>query len=74
MSVIELAELNERYVTNAEGQRIAVILDMEIYQKILAALEDMLETTLFDAATAGAGEAIPFEQAVTEIERDRPAE
>ncbi len=62
--------LNEQYIVDTEGRRVAVILDMEVYRKLLAAVEDAEETALFDSALAEVEEAVPFEQAVAEIERD----
>ncbi len=32
--------LNERYITDAEGNRIAVVLDLETYQQLIALLEE----------------------------------
>ena len=60
----------ERYVVDEKGNRIAVLLDMEEYRKLLEELEELEAIRAFDAATASEDEAIPFEQAVAEIEQN----
>jgi hypothetical protein len=44
---------------------------MEDYRKILEELETLASMRAYDAAKASGDEAIPFEEAVQEIERDR---
>lgn len=64
-------ELKERYVVDGTGSRIAVLLDIEEYQKVLDALEELEAISAYDEAKAGADEVIPFEQAIAEIESQR---
>lgn len=64
--------LKERYLIDEKGNRIGVFLEMEDYQKLLGELEELESIRAYDAATASGDEAVPFEQAVREIERDRP--
>lgn len=61
----------ECYVVDEKGNRIAVILDIADYQKLLEALEELESLRAYDAAKASGDEAIPFEQAVAEIERNQ---
>ena len=61
----------EKYVVDETGTRTGVILDIREYRKMLKDLEELEEVRAFDAAKASGDEAIPFEQAVEEIERDR---
>jgi len=61
----------EHYIVDEKGNRVAVLLDLEDYRKLLAELEELESIRAYDAAKASADEAIPFEQAVAEIERDR---
>jgi len=49
-----------------------VILDIVECQKLLEEAEELEAIRAYDAAKAAGDEAIPFEQAVREIERDRP--
>jgi uncharacterized protein (DUF433 family) len=57
-----MGALNERYVMDEEGTRVGVILDMDVYQKMLDDLEELESVRAYDAAKASADEAIPFEQ------------
>ncbi|MBI3329793.1 MAG: hypothetical protein HYZ81_24190 [Nitrospinae bacterium] len=63
--------LKERYVVDEHGNRVGVLLDIEDYHKLLAEAEEMESIRAYDAAKASGDEAIPFEQAVAEIERER---
>ena len=47
---------------------------MDFYRQWLTMIEEALETALFDAALAEAGDAVPFTEAVAEIDRDRSTE
>jgi len=60
-----------RFVVDDSGERTAVILDIVEYQKLLEEAEELEAIRAYDAAKAAGDEAIPFEQAVTEIEQDR---
>jgi len=66
-----MIEVKERYVVDENGVRIAVLLDIEHYQKLLAALEELESIRAYDEAKASGDELIPFEQAVQEIESQR---
>lgn len=61
----------ERYVVDAGGNRQAVILAVEEYQQLLEALEELNAIKAYDAAKSADDEAVPFEQAIAEIERLR---
>ena len=58
----------QRYVTDEQGNRTAVILDIESYQKMLEELEMLDAIRAYDEAMENPGEPIPFEQAIKEIE------
>jgi hypothetical protein len=63
---------SERYIVNDAGDRVAVIIDLADYLRVLEELEELESIRAYDAAKADPdAEAIPFEQAVREIERDR---
>ncbi|MEK6288139.1 MAG: hypothetical protein AABO57_20665 [Acidobacteriota bacterium] len=64
-------ELKERYVIDESGSRIAVLLDIEEYQKVLDALEELEAISAYDEAKAEPDEVITFEQAIAEIESQR---
>lgn len=61
----------ERYMVDEKGDRVAVLLDIEDYSKILEELEELESIRAYDAAKASKDEAVPFDQAVSEIERRR---
>ena len=63
--------LHERFVTDEDGKRTAILLDVEDYNKLLEELEELESIRAFDAAKSSGDEAIPFEQAVAEIEKQR---
>lgn len=66
-----MAALNERYVINENGERVSVLLDWDDYRRLLEDLEELEAIRAYDAAKASGDEAIPFEQAVEEIENKR---
>ena len=63
--------IDEQYVVDKNGDPVGVILDINIYRKILEELEELAAIRAYDAAKASGDEAIPFEQAIEEIERAR---
>ncbi|MDI6782098.1 MAG: hypothetical protein QME49_08365 [bacterium] len=63
--------LKERYVTDEGGHRMGVLLDMKSYRKILEEIEELESIRAYDSAKASGDVSIPFEQAVSEIDRNR---
>jgi PHD/YefM family antitoxin component YafN of YafNO toxin-antitoxin module len=61
----------EQYVVDENGKRTAVLLDVQYYQELLAALEEIESVRAYDEAKASNDEIIPFSQATDEIERQR---
>lgn len=61
----------KRFITDGAGNRVAVILDLHEYQQLLEALEELEDIRSYDEAKASKDEAIPFEQAIREIEQGR---
>lgn len=61
----------ERYLVDSAGNRVAVLLDLETYRRLLAAEEELEDIRAYDAAKAANDEAIPFDQALAEIEAER---
>jgi hypothetical protein len=62
----------ERFIVDENGQRIGVLLDIEDYQRLLEALEELEAIRAYDAAKSSGDEVLPLEQALAEIEKDRP--
>ena len=66
-----MSKLKERYVVDEQGQRISVVLDIADYQELLDELEELESIRAYDAAKASKDQAVPFEQAIAQIESDR---
>lgn len=66
-----MVSLKQRYLVDEKGKRVGVIFGMNEYRRILAQLEELESIRAYDAAKASREQAIPFEQAVKEIERER---
>lgn len=66
-----MAALSEKYVINEKGKRVGVLLDWEEYQDLLEELEELEAIRAYDTAKASGDEAVPFEQAMREIENRR---
>lgn len=66
-----MGTVGQRYVVDETGKRVAVVIDLRTYQKMLADLEELETVRAFDAAKASSDAAIPFEDAVAEIESRR---
>jgi hypothetical protein len=63
--------LKEKYITDDSGNRVGVILDIKEYYRMLDELEELECIRAYDTAKASHDQAIPFEQAVAEIEQTR---
>ncbi len=61
----------ERYLVNGKGERIGVILDIDDYREILEKLEELDEIKAYDEAKKSDDAAVPFREAVEEIEKKR---
>ena len=66
-----MGKFKENYVVDEQGNPIGVVLDIADYRKLLEELEELESIRAYDAAKASGDEAIPFEQAVAEIEQNR---
>lgn len=63
--------LNERFLVDAEGTRVGVMLDMQTYEQLLETIEELEDIVASDAAKASGETPIPLEQAIAEMERER---
>ena len=66
----ELSE-KEKYITDQQGNRIGVLLDIKEYQQLLEQLEELEAIQAYDNAILLDEEEIPFEVAIAEIENSR---
>jgi hypothetical protein len=58
----------EQFVVDESGNRTAVLLDVERYMELLEAQEELESIRAYDEAKSSGDEAVPFSQAVKEIE------
>lgn len=61
----------ERFVVDESGNRTAVLIEVERYFELLEAQEELESIRAYDDAKSSGDEAIPFAQAVKEIEGKR---
>lgn len=61
----------EQFVVDEKGNRTAVLIDVKRYGEFLEALEELDSIRAFDRAKSSGDEAIPFSQAIEEIEKSR---
>jgi len=63
--------MEERYLVDSQGNRVAVVLDLDRFRRLLEAEEELEDIRAYDEAKATNDEAIPLEQALAEIEAER---
>ena len=64
-----VTKFNGKYVVDDKGKAISVLLDIKTYRKLIAELEELEAIRAYDIAKASCDKAIPFEQAIQEIEK-----
>jgi hypothetical protein len=60
-----------QFVTDGNGVRVAVVLDIEDYEKLLEELEDREAIREYEAAKVSGETPIPLDEAIARIERPR---
>lgn len=66
-----MMHLKERYLVDDQGKRVAVVLEIDEYNKLLEELEELEDIRAFDAAHSSGEKPISIERAISEIERKR---
>lgn len=66
-----MGAVRQQFIEDNKGHRIAVLLPIDQYNKMLEQLEEIDDIRAYDAAKAEEDEIIPFDQAVREIEEER---
>jgi hypothetical protein len=61
--------IKEQYLIDANGKRTAVLIDIQYYQALLDAFEEVESLRACDRAKSSNDVSIPFAQAIEEIER-----
>ncbi len=62
------ADTKPRLIVYRQGNRASVVLDLDQYEDLVKAREELADIRAYDKAMGSKGEAIPFEEAVREIE------
>jgi hypothetical protein len=65
-----MGAVKQQFIEDSQGKRIAVLMPIEQYNKMLEQLEEIDDIRAYDAAKAEEDEIIPFDQAVREIEEE----
>ena len=60
-----------QFVVNEHGEKVAVVISIEEYEKILEELEDLEAIREYEEAKASGETPVPFDEAVARIERNR---
>ena len=60
-----------RFLTNEKGEKLAVVLEIEEYEKLLEELEDAEALREYHEAKASGEVGVPFDEAMARIERER---
>jgi hypothetical protein len=63
--------MKKQFITDDHGKKLAVILPIKEYNKMVDDLEELEDIRLYDAAKKGKQEFIDAEQAFREIEKKR---
>ena len=59
-----------QFLTNEKGEKIAVVISIEEYEKILEELEELDDIRAYDEAKASGETPVPFDEAIARIERN----
>ncbi|MGB5831139.1 MAG: hypothetical protein WBG92_04020 [Thiohalocapsa sp.] len=62
----------EQYVVDEAGNRTAVLVPLNDWERMQEALEELADIRAFDEAKRNPTEQVPFEQAMAEIDGDTP--
>jgi len=62
-------EIKEKFVTDADGNRISVLPDIKDYEELLEALEDAEAIRAFDEDMKNGEVAVPFDEAMERLKR-----
>jgi PHD/YefM family antitoxin component YafN of YafNO toxin-antitoxin module len=67
-----MGKIKERYLVDEHGNQVGVLLGIAEYRRLLEELEELASIKAYDKVKASKDEVIPFEKAVSEIEKSHP--
>ncbi len=62
-------QIDEQYLVDEHGNRKAIVVPIAAWEQILEALEELDDIRAYDEAKRRSSDAIPFEQAVSDIHK-----
>ena len=60
-----------QFLVNEKGEKVAVVIGIREYERLLEELEELEDIRAFDEAETSGETPIPFDQAIAEIKRSR---
>lgn len=63
--------METQYITNKKGKKVAVIVPLKEYNKLMEELEELEDIRLFDEAQKEKSEGIPMEEAFKQLDAKR---
>jgi hypothetical protein len=60
-----------QFLVNEKGEKVAAVIDIQEYEKLLEKLEELEDIRAFDEAESSGDTPLPFDQAIAEIKRSR---
>jgi len=66
-----MGAIRQQFIEDSQGHKIAVLLPIDDYNRMLEQLEEKDAVKAYDDAKASGDEVIPFDQAIKEIEEKR---
>jgi len=60
-----------QFLVNEKGEKVAVVIGIQEYEKLLEELEELEDIRAFDEAEASGETPISFDRAIAEIKRSR---
>jgi len=61
-----------QFVIDEQGNRTAVLMDIQQYNELIEAIEELDDIHSFDEALASTEKPVPLDHALSEIEKRRP--
>ena len=66
-----MTPFKEQFIVDADGNRVAVVLAIADYERLLDELEELDDSRAYVAAKSDASDFLPLEEALAEVERER---
>ena len=64
-----MLQIKEQYIVDNTGLKTAVLLDINDFHALLSAVEELESIKAYDSAKNSVNNSLPFEEAISEIEK-----